>query len=400
MSRQTQSAQLRRHRARVLAAAACVAVVATVLPGATRAASSAEPADIRDAKAQVTAMQSKVGAVAAELDRGTREYREGQRRLAAAHGQERAARRAAERLQTELSAQQKRLNAVAAAAFRRPMPNLLAAMAGGTDFAGALVAKADLEHVSGSQQDVLRDVAAARVRADSRRLEAEQLAAETRAVERRLGAQLQRLRDTAARAERELQAAATRLEEAQERERARLEAIEQARVAALERARAAAAQRAGELAAARQRLLRLARASSCRGEPSEGYANGFMPDGALCALWQAPGERLRQDAAAAFNRLSQSYAAQTGSPLCVTDSYRSYARQVDVYSRKPGLAATPGTSEHGWGKAVDLCGGVERFGSDAYQWMKANAGAFGFIHPEWAEPYGSMPEPWHWEFVR
>ena len=86
-------------------------------------------------------------------------------------------------------------------------------------------------------------------------------------------------------------------------------------------------------------------------------------------------------------------------PLCLTDSYRSYGAQVDVYGRKPHLAAVPGTSNHGLGLAVDLCGGVQTFGTAAYRWMKANAPAYGWVHPSWAEPGGSRPEPWHWEFV-
>jgi len=137
---------------------------------------------------------------------------------------------------------------------------------------------------------------------------------------------------------------------------------------------------------------------SCSGSSTGGYANGFLDPAALCPLYAAPGHRLRADAAAAFNAMSRARAAATGSPLCVTDSYRSYAEQVDVYSRKPSLAATPGTSNHGLGLAADLCGGVERFGSSAYLWMKANAGRFGFSHPSWAEPGGAKPEPWHWEF--
>jgi LAS superfamily LD-carboxypeptidase LdcB len=136
----------------------------------------------------------------------------------------------------------------------------------------------------------------------------------------------------------------------------------------------------------------------CLGESTAGYANGFIPDSALCPLWQAPGEKLRADAAAAFNRMSQYHAATAGGPLCVTDSYRSYSGQVSLYRRKPSLAATPGTSEHGWGKAVDFCGGVERYGSNAFYWMKQNAGRFGFFHPDWAEPSGSRPEAWHWEY--
>jgi LAS superfamily LD-carboxypeptidase LdcB len=96
--------------------------------------------------------------------------------------------------------------------------------------------------------------------------------------------------------------------------------------------------------------------------------------------------------------MSQYHAATAGSPLCVTDSYRSYAEQVDVYQRKPGLAAVPGTSNHGWGQAVDFCGGIQTAGSAAYRWMEANAGRFGWVHPEWARPAGSKPEAWHWEF--
>ncbi len=41
-------------------------------------------------------------------------------------------------------------------------------MAGGTrDFTRTLVAASDLEHVAGSQQDVLREVVAARVRTEN-----------------------------------------------------------------------------------------------------------------------------------------------------------------------------------------------------------------------------------------
>ncbi|MCU1602076.1 MAG: D-alanyl-D-alanine carboxypeptidase, partial [Frankiales bacterium] len=68
------------------------------------------------------------------------------------------------------------------------------------------------------------------------------------------------------------------------------------------------------------------------------------------------------------------------------------------YQEKPGLAAVPGTSNHGWGQAVDFCGGVEDTYSPAYNWMVANASRFGWRHPDWARPGGSRPEPWHWEF--
>jgi len=125
--------------------------------------------------------------------------------------------------------------------------------------------------------------------------------------------------------------------------------------------------------------------------------NGFLPPGALCAL-SVPGHALAFRAAPAFEAMSAAYAQRFGSPLCVTDSYRDYAGQLDVFRRKPALAATPGRSQHGWGLAVDLCGGVESFGTGAHRWMRANAGRFGWVLPDWARPGGSKPEPWHWEY--
>jgi LAS superfamily LD-carboxypeptidase LdcB len=72
---------------------------------------------------------------------------------------------------------------------------------------------------------------------------------------------------------------------------------------------------------------------------------------------------------------------------------------VQLYGEKPDLAAVPGTSNHGWGLAVDLCGGIERFGTPQYGWMLANAGRFGFVHPGWADPGNGREEPWHWEYT-
>ena len=59
----------------------------------------------------------------------------------------------------------------------------------------------------------------------------------------------------------------------------------------------------------------------------------------------------------------------------------------------------PGTRTTALGVAVDLCGGVEGFGTQAHRWMQDNAPRYGWMHPSWAEPRGSRPEPWHWEFV-
>lgn len=128
------------------------------------------------------------------------------------------------------------------------------------------------------------------------------------------------------------------------------------------------------------------------------YGNGQIPPSALCPLLGAPGESLRPAAAAAFNTMSKAYQRDTGHTLCVTDSYRSYGQQVVTKADRGSFAAAPGSSNHGLGKALDLCGGVNNFGHPAHQWMQQNAPLYGWFHPSWAGSGGSLPEPWHWEF--
>jgi zinc D-Ala-D-Ala carboxypeptidase len=139
--------------------------------------------------------------------------------------------------------------------------------------------------------------------------------------------------------------------------------------------------------------------SSCGKDNPAKYANGQLPASALCPLYAAPGQSLRRDAAIAFNTMSNAYQKDTGSALCVADGYRSYSEQVSIKLERPGLAATPGRSQHGLGLAVDLCGGVQDFSAPAHLWMQQNAPLYGWFHPAWAEPSGSLPEPWHWEFA-
>ncbi|WP_369254213.1 NlpC/P60 family protein [Geodermatophilus amargosae] len=129
-----------------------------------------------------------------------------------------------------------------------------------------------------------------------------------------------------------------------------------------------------------------------------GYPNGLIPPSALCPIGVG-GHSLRCDAAAAYRAMGEAYAAAFGQPVCITDSYRTYAGQVRLYGEKPALAAVPGTSNHGWGLAVDLCGGIDGFGTPQYAWMVANAGRFGWLHPTWADPGNGREEPWHWEYA-
>ena len=127
--------------------------------------------------------------------------------------------------------------------------------------------------------------------------------------------------------------------------------------------------------------------------------NGKIPVDDLCPLWNGE-DSLRADAAVAATSLNDAFRARFGTDLCVSDGYRSYAEQVAVRSAKPGLAAVPGSSQHGWGLAMDLCGGIQTASGEAWDWLSVNGPIFGWENPDWARRGGSGAyEPWHWEFV-
>lgn len=119
------------------------------------------------------------------------------------------------------------------------------------------------------------------------------------------------------------------------------------------------------------------------------YGNGKIPASALGEVGDT-GHRLWAPAAESLERL-RADAARAGVTIGITDSYRSYEAQVDVAARKGlysqgGLAAVPGTSDHGWGMAVDL-----DLDPAAQSWMRQNAGRYGFVED-------TPREPWHWAY--
>ena len=119
------------------------------------------------------------------------------------------------------------------------------------------------------------------------------------------------------------------------------------------------------------------------------YGNGKVPDQALRTVGNT-GHQLWAPAAMALESLIAS-AKHDGVRIGITDSYRSYDEQVDLVRRKGlysqgGLAAKPGTSDHGWGMAADL-----DLNARAQAWMRANGPKFGF-HED------TPREPWHWGF--
>ena len=128
------------------------------------------------------------------------------------------------------------------------------------------------------------------------------------------------------------------------------------------------------------------------GAPAElaGYGNGRLPAEALQPIGQGA-HALWGPAAEAFAAMHAA-AAREGVELLVTDSYRPYEDQVALAARKGlysagGLAAAPGTSDHGWGLSLDL-----DLDAAALAWMRAHAAEHGFTE--------NVPrESWHWTYT-
>ncbi|PFG41513.1 D-alanyl-D-alanine carboxypeptidase-like protein [Isoptericola jiangsuensis] len=134
----------------------------------------------------------------------------------------------------------------------------------------------------------------------------------------------------------------------------------------------------------------------CDGLATGAGTNGSISSSEMCNLWDG-GPAIRADAAVALARLNQAYRGVFGEDMCVTDGYRSYSQQVATKAAKGYLAATPGTSNHGWGLAVDLC--PETYAGDRWTWLAAHGPDYGWDNPDWARAGGSKYEPWHWEFT-
>lgn len=154
------------------------------------------------------------------------------------------------------------------------------------------------------------------------------------------------------------------------------------------------------------------------------YANGLIPLSAMTQL--STGGYLLANAAAAFEawRVQARAAGFDMRPTSNSDAFRSLAIQeqiffarystVDSGYRGPGhikayrgrtyyikknpetgrayaVAATPGSSNHGRGLAVDIknSGG---FGGAYHNWMSRTGPALGFTNAEGR----SINEPWHW----
>lgn len=137
-----------------------------------------------------------------------------------------------------------------------------------------------------------------------------------------------------------------------------------------------------------------------------GFVNGMIPVEVLCPIpWKfgirtrdGSGLYARCDYVKALTALNVEYKARFGRDIDMTTAYRSQAYQRDLCSRVTHACAAPGKSVHGLALAIDFSGGINRVNTAEHQWMVANAGRFGIVHPAWAQKPGKGFEPWHWEF--
>lgn len=141
--------------------------------------------------------------------------------------------------------------------------------------------------------------------------------------------------------------------------------------------------------------------------------NGKLATSATVALRSAPGQRLRADAAAAWDRLAYACKRKYGWLPRITDSYRPYSVQEAIFRKRyrrgkgydtrywkgepwhrvtGAAAAIPGQSNHGWGLAVDCTDLAESgFYGTRYKQLVSLATAYGFTNSEGRK----VDEPWH-----
>lgn len=141
--------------------------------------------------------------------------------------------------------------------------------------------------------------------------------------------------------------------------------------------------------------------------PTEGGdgSNGRLPASALTAVSWTRDSRgtpfyLRHDAAAALERLNAAFRAALGHDLALDLTYRDYDTQVAMRAALGSVAATPGTSSHGTGLAIDVPELPCAYGWDsaARAWLVENGPSYGWVSPSWARQNGSNPEYWHYEY--
>ena len=120
---------------------------------------------------------------------------------------------------------------------------------------------------------------------------------------------------------------------------------------------------------------------------------------------------LAKPAQVALQKLAKQ-ATDEGIVFTINSTYRSYAYQQNTKIQYPKNAASPGSSPHGWGGAIDILelnravgnspqpevNKVQRQTNTLYRWLAANAPKYGWVNPKRLADGKGQEEIWHWEW--
>jgi LAS superfamily LD-carboxypeptidase LdcB len=139
--------------------------------------------------------------------------------------------------------------------------------------------------------------------------------------------------------------------------------------------------------------------------------NGEIPDAFLEKL-DFSGIKLERHAARKLNQMNVEFKAKFGQNIQMNGGYRTFNTQNEIFDwplfdiigkgRKLGTnggtaAAKPGTSQHGWGLAIDTSGMGDK-GSAKFDFLEQIGPKYGWFNPSWAKKLGAGHEPWHREY--
>lgn len=132
-------------------------------------------------------------------------------------------------------------------------------------------------------------------------------------------------------------------------------------------------------------------------------ANGRLPSANLVAISWDPGRNLIAGPALSdLTQLNAAFKKKFGRNLQIDLTYRTRGTQEYLYRELgPMIAAKPGTSNHGWGLAIDFPETRDYgFGGKYYLWLKAHSKRHGWVHHKIYEQGSRYAEAWHFEYIR
>jgi hypothetical protein len=140
--------------------------------------------------------------------------------------------------------------------------------------------------------------------------------------------------------------------------------------------------------------------------------NGELPANLIAKL-DFSSIKLEKHAAKQLNAMNKEFKAKFGVDIAMSGGNRSFDVQNSIFdwahydktgkARKIGTnggtaAAKPGTSQHGWGLAIDTSNMGDK-GSAKFDFLEAIGGKYGWVNPGWAKGSGAGHEPWHREYI-